>query len=146
MLLCGCFSYVPAQLETVPPGQDVRVYLTRQGLAELPEMPDQSEPFVTGTLVRREEQRVFMRVPVARIQQGFYQSEVGQDISFPAVEIVQLQQRKLNPVGTGFLIAGTAAATTALVFVIMDAFRGEDPDDPPVVDEIRIPFFSLPVR
>lgn len=146
MLLCGCFSYVPAQLETVPTGQDVRVYLTRQGLAELPEMPDQDEPFVAGTLLRREEQRVFIRVPVARLQQGFYQTQVGQDISFPAGEIVQVQRRKLNPVGTGFLVAGTAAAATGVVLLILDAFRGEDPNGPPPTEEIRIPFFSVTVR
>ena len=33
-LICsGCFTYVPAPLTTVPPGDEVRVHLTREGVA-----------------------------------------------------------------------------------------------------------------
>ena len=30
--LCACYSYVPAEFEAVPLGEDVRVYLTNEGM------------------------------------------------------------------------------------------------------------------
>jgi hypothetical protein len=35
--LAGCYTYVPAEISTVPAGQEVRVYLTRGAVAGLPE-------------------------------------------------------------------------------------------------------------
>src|SRR5918996_1748192 len=99
LVLTGCFSYVPAPLETVPAGSDIRVYVTRQAMADLTEVLEHDGPFLKGTLVRRDDERVFIRVPVAPRQQGFYMSTVGQDVSLPAAEIVQLERRRLDRTG-----------------------------------------------
>ncbi len=145
LILCGCFSYVPAPIETVPAGQDVRVYMSRRGMAELPEELEPNGPFLTGTLIRREEEHLFIRVPVARVQQGFHSTQIGQEISVPTGEIVQVQRRQFNRAGTGLLVVGTAASATAIVFLITKAFASRE-GNPPPIEEIRIPLFSLPVR
>lgn len=145
LFLTGCFSYVPASLETVPAGTDIRVYLTRQGLADLPEPLEQDGPFLTGTLVRREDERVFIRVPIAPRQEGFYTSTFGQDVSLATGEIVQLERRKLDRAGTALLVGGTAAAAGAVIFLIVEAF-GEPGKPEPPEPELRIPLFSIPVR
>src|SRR5262245_36957549 len=95
LLLCsGCFSYVQVPVESVPEGRDVRVYLTREAIAELPDLPEQGGPFLTGRLLRREEQQLFVSVPVALRQEGFYQSQIGQEVGIRVGEIVQLERRR----------------------------------------------------
>jgi hypothetical protein len=145
LILTGCFSYVEVPLETVQTGTDVRVYLTRQGLAELPEVLEDNGPYLKGTLVRQEAERVFIRVPLAPRQQGFYTSTVGQDVCVPAGEIARLQQRTLDRTGTALLVAGTAAAGAAVLFLIMETFGGPDSVDPPE-PELRLRLLTLPVR
>jgi hypothetical protein len=145
LLFTGCFSYVAAPLETVPAGTDVRVYVTRQALADLSELLDPGSPVVRGTLVRREDERVFIRVPVAPRQQGFYVSTVGQDVILPAGEIVQLERRRLDRTGTALLVGGTAVSAAVVVVLIMDAFGRPGRGEPPT-EEIRIPLFSFSVR
>jgi hypothetical protein len=145
LLFTGCFSYVPASLETVPAGTDIRVYLTRQGLANLPEQLEQDRPFLKGTLLRHEDERLFIRVPIAARQEGFYTSSVGQDVSLPAGEIVQLERRRLDRAGTALLVGGTAAAAAAVIVLIIDAFGEPAKPDPPM-PELRVPVFSIPVR
>jgi hypothetical protein len=145
LFLTGCFSYVAAPIETVPAGTDIRVYLTRQALADLPEPLEQDGPVLEGTLVRREDERVFIRVPIAVRQEGFHASTVGQDVSLSAGEIVQLERRRLDRAGTALLVGGTAASAAAVIFLIMDAFGEPGRTDPPV-EEFRIPLFSFHVR
>ena len=41
-LSSGCYGYIPVELEAVPPGEQVLVHLTRQGLADIPELPNLS--------------------------------------------------------------------------------------------------------
>ena len=146
LLLTGCFSYVQAPLETVPAGTDIRVYLTRQGLAELPETLEPNGPFVEGTLVRRDAERLFVRVPLARRQEGFYATTVGQDVSLRTGEIVQLERRKLDHTGTALLAGGTTAAAVAVIVLIMEAFGDAGGPVNPTPEEFRIPLFSLTVR
>jgi hypothetical protein len=146
VFLCGCFSYVQAPVQSVPVGQDVRVYLTREGIAELRDMAESNQPFVRGRLVRREEQQLLVSIPVARQQTGFYSKPIGQEVVIPTLEIVQLERRKLNRAGTGLLVAGTAAATGVLIYTIIDAGRGPGPIGPPGPDEFRRPLFSIPIR
>ena len=145
--LPACFKYLPAEFDAVPPGQSVRVYLTRQGMAAVGDAIDQDAgPFLNGTLQRRDGDRIFVRVPVARRQVGFFAETIGQDIEIRTSDIVQLEHRRLDRVGTGLLVAGTAASAAAVIFLIIDAGGRQDPDDPPIPERRRIPIFSLPIR
>jgi hypothetical protein len=146
LVLCGCFSYVETPIESVPVGEDVRVYLTRQGIAELRELPELDGPFLTGRLLRREEQRLLVSVPIARQQTGFYSAPIGQEVVIPTGEIVQLERRRLNRGGTGLLLAGTAVAAATVVYVIIDSGRQPSPNGPPGPEEFRRPRLSFPIR
>jgi hypothetical protein len=137
---------VQVPVETVPPGLDVRVYLTRQGMADLPDLPDQGGPFLSGRLLRRDDQQLFVSVPVARRQEGFYSSQIGQEVGIRTGEIVQLERRQLNRASTGLFVAGTAVAAATVIFAIIDASRRPDQQLPPGPEEFRVPLFSFPVR
>jgi hypothetical protein len=145
-LLSACFSYVPAEFEAVPAGEDIRIYLTRQGLAELGDIRDEDGPFLKGTLLRREGDRLFVRVPVANRQVGFFTERIGQDVPVRTSEIIQLERRRLDRVGTGLLVGGTAAAAAAVVVLIIKATGREDVIEPPPPDELRIPLLSIRIR
>jgi hypothetical protein len=146
LLLCGCFSYVQVPLDTVPVGEDIRVYVSRQALQELPEMPEGNSPILTGKLIRRENERLFISVPFAQRQEGFFISQIGQEVGVRTGEIVQLEIRKLDHAKTGLFVAGTAAAAAAVVYTIMEAAGRSDNPDPPLPEDFRVLRFSFPMR
>lgn len=149
LVASGCFQYVPAQLETTPPGTGVQVLVTRAGSDELREIMDVdlNAPVVRGTMVEMDDGDVVLDVPVGRLQEGFMASNIDQRVRVPAGEIVSFERRELNGFATGAAI-GAAALGVGLVFAIInDALQGDDGDPPDPPDEFRgvsIPLFSLP--
>ncbi len=133
----GCFNYVPAEIGAVPPGESVRLYLTRAGVDAVNEGGAEealslvSEPVLSGEFVRRTGDDLFLRVPTVRRQIGFHTSQLGQDIRIPASEIVQLERQELSRARTGLLVGGTAAAITGLIVFILNDARQPDSVNPP---------------
>jgi hypothetical protein len=118
----GCFKYVPAPLEALPPGENVRVYVSRNVIQQLEEVGEFSDPVVRGRIVRRSDEELFVWVPIGARQVGFHSTELGQDVRIPLTEIVQLERREVDRLGTGALVAGGIGATAVVLFVIMEAF------------------------
>jgi hypothetical protein len=130
-LVCsGCFTYVPAALETVPPGDEVRVHLTRDGVAaQLAVASSQPDPSVEGTLVGGDRERLVVRVPVARQTTGILTQSLGQDVTIPANRIAQLERRELNRPRTGLAFAGGIGV---LAVMLLSFGQGvPDPELPP---------------
>lgn len=144
LCLTACYHYVPMELGAVPEGEAVRVYLTREGIEALPQLP--ADPILSGTLVRRAADHVLLRVSVAERRAGFHTTRIGQNVRIPAIEVVQLERRELDSVGTGLLLAGTvASAATVILLIMSDARRGTEAPLP-APPEIRVPVFSFPAR
>lgn len=144
----GCFKYVPTELEATPQGENVRIFVTRQGALELAEVReiDGSVPSLTGKLVDREERDVLIQVPVAQRQEGFHSVSLAQTIRVPAGEIISVERRQFDPLGTGLLAGSTAAVGAMVIYLIIEAYGDPPgPDDPPPVDLRRIDLFSIPV-
>ncbi len=147
LLLSGCFSYRQAELEAVPLGENIRVHLTRLGAAALPEIPRQAGPMLRGRIMRNEDGRLLLRVPIAYQQAGVVTRELGRDIEVPVADIVRVETRELDRVRTALSVAGGIG----VVVVLYQAFGGTRSDggapipEPPV-ETIRIPLFHLPLR
>lgn len=143
--LSGCFAYVPAERQSVPEGEEVRVYVTRSVLDDLPaQVPADDGAVLAGRLVQRDEQGLTLRVPVRGRQEGFRRMEIGQNVRVPAGDVVEIQRRELDVLNTGFLLAAAAGAATGAVLMIMDA-SGSPPEDPGTPPElIGVPVFSVP--
>jgi hypothetical protein len=137
---------MPTQVETVPVGQEVRVMLTRQGRFELPEQFDQEGEYISGRIARRDAERLYLNVPVARREQGFFVSQITQEVGVRNGEIVNLQLRKLNRQKTGVFVLGTAAAAAAVIYAIIEASSRSTDDRVPGQEEFRIPILSIPIR
>lgn len=134
----GCFNYVPAEIGAVPPGESVRLFLTREGVNAVNEggaeeaLSFVSEPVLSGEFVRRAGDDLFLRVPTVRRQIGFHTSQLGQDIRIPASEIVQIERQELSKAKTGLLMGGATAAITGLIVFILNEARQPDAINPPV--------------
>jgi hypothetical protein len=122
LLASGCFRYVPVELDAAPAGDEVRVELTRVGFAELPELPNNSGPDLNGTLLRFDNDRLFLRVPVYVRLDGLVTQTVQQELAIPAREVVQLERRELSRMRTGLSIGG-GLATLGVIFL---SFKASD--------------------
>ena len=122
----GCYSYIPSEPAAVPPGQRVRVFVTREALARLGEFPIQEGPILNGTLVRAEPANLVLRLPVATRQTGFNMEVLGQDVFIPNEQVLQIERREVNRPLTGLMtVAGTLAITGLVVMIISGARQGE---------------------
>lgn len=150
LLSSGCFGYVAAELETVPPGQRVRVHLTQDGLDDLVEFAPGLA--MDGTLVRADGERLILRVSVTDQTVGIMTRSLGQDVTIPASRIGRLERRELDRRRT-WLTAGIGAAVAVAMFTSF----GEgvpNPDLPPVEEDpagftalrAAISLFSISVR
>ena len=124
----GCYSYIPSEPATVPPGERVRVFVTPAALSRLGDFPVQEGPVLNGTMVRAEPANLVLRLPVARRQTGFNMEVLGQDVFIPSDQVLQLERREVNRPLTALLTVGGTAAIAGLVVMIMTGARqGERP-------------------
>ena len=143
----GCFRYTPTQIDAVPPGENVRIYVNRNVVESLGEVSSITEPVLRGRVMRRDATELFLRIPVATRQVGFHSEELGQDVNVRLSDIIAVEQRRLDRIGTGALVAGTAGAAAVVLFVIMEAFgERETTEDCPDCVELLTPLFSIPIR
>jgi hypothetical protein len=151
VLLGGCFSYRTVELVTVPEGEDVRLELTRRAVSTLPEIPKQSGSTLTGTLVRKDDEQIRVRVPIAVRQDGLLTRSLEQEVRIAAGDIVHIERREFNRVRTGVAVLSGAAA----VAVLVGSFLASRPPDPAVPSEeeegsgirlLRFLAFSFSIR
>ena len=137
--LTGCFVYVPAEMQGVAAGETLRVRVSRSASAEIAEVVPGDDPVVRGTLVRREQDRLFLRVPVAMRGDGLARRAITQDVAIPAGEILELERRRKSSGRTALFAVGTAAVVGSVIGLIVTDGRDRviRNDGPP--DEIRIP-------
>ncbi|MBI4520470.1 MAG: hypothetical protein HY701_06510 [Gemmatimonadetes bacterium] len=145
LFLTACFSYVPVEPQVVPPGENVRVYLTRVGMANLGDgLPLDLGAGLSGTLVQQQADRLLLRVPIAVRQEGFHLAPIAQDLWIPAGEILQFERRRFDPVRTGLLVAGGAGLAGTVIATIISNSQGPPDGGPPIIEDLRIPLLSFP--
>ena len=143
----GCYRYTPVAMDAVPPGDAVRVYVSRAAMLDLQEAIPVDNPVLSGRVSRQEGDQLFLRVPVGARQVGFHSAQIDQEVPIPLREITQVERREFNRAGTGALIAGTAGAAAVVIFLIMEAY-GEPTfeEDCTECADMRLPILSVPFR
>ena len=145
--LSGCFKYIPTQLEVAPPGEEVRLLVTRQAGVELSEVTgiDLSRPIIRGEILGREGTELLLNVPVGRRREGFHTLQLKQTIRVPFEEVVRIDRREFSRLNTGLLAAGSVGASILLVQVIIKTFGETEVDNPIDPPEFKFNFFSIPI-
>ena len=143
----GCYNYVPTQVEAAPPGEEVRLHVTRDGARELAEVTDVvgAVPEVRGRVIGRDQSDLLLRVPVVQRWEGMSNSGLGQTIRVPTDEILSVERRELDGVMTAVLVTGGVAAATAVLLGVIEAFGrpSSNPDGPD--PDFFLGLFSIPI-
>lgn len=136
----GCYTYVRVDPASVPTGERLRLVVTPDGARELNEAvgAESPVPAVEGTLDRRDERMLVVRVPVVARQPG--RAAVEQLIRIPEAQVLSAERKELDEWATGALVAGAVGLGVGIVLLIMEAW-GSSIDGPG--DDIDI-LFSVP--
>lgn len=138
LVLSGCYTYTPTDASIAPPGEEVRVLVTRAGQSELAAIvgDNGAAGTIVGVIQSVEDDDLLMSVEVGQRQEGIRRIDMVQTIRVPRGEIISMERREVNRVGTGLMIAGAAALGVGVVFGIIEAFGTGEPGEvePPPVD------------
>lgn len=145
----GCFSYVRTEVDAVPAGEGVRIFLSAEELRQLESeglVDDLSlgSPVVAGTLARHADGRIFLRVPVGSRRVGFHTEALDQELPIRTGGIVQVERRVFNRLGTGLLAAAGAGLIGSVAYLILDGARRPTEVQYPDPDNVRVPLLSIP--
>ena len=147
LVLAGCFNYVPTDFTTVPVGEDIRLVVNRERGPDLSELTLQDDPAPTlqGTLERREDASLIVRIPVGRRAEGFHSVALGQAIQVHPDAIISAELRVLDGFKTAGIIAGMIAGATPLLLLGMDAMSDHAPLPQPDPPDFRMRLISIPI-
>lgn len=140
-LLSGCFRYVPIDPAAAPIGARVRVHLTPTGQIRVAQdIGRRVEATLDGTLAGRPQQRFSLEIPVGTRPDGFFRTDLAQDVQIAPQEVAGFDVRRFSRGRTLLLIGAAAGATASLVATIV-ATTGGGSSGPPLTteSEIRIP-------
>ena len=146
ILATGCFTYRPATLEDLEPGETVRAFLTREQVAELDGVLTAQNRRVTGTVVQTTPERLLVDVAVGITRDNTLARPLRQRIALPAATVLDLEKRTLNGFRTTLVVIGAAGVAAALVAWQIeqgDNSPGRDTRDPP--DAARVPVIRISI-
>jgi hypothetical protein len=144
--LSGCHTYLRTDLRAVPPGQEVRVYLSRAGIIALPEdVQPVNNLYLAGRLESQDADSLMLGVRVGSRDPGVISQDLRQLVKVGAGQVVDVQLRQFSAPRTALTVAGAALGVTLIVGMIFEAVTSEDVGDPNE-DLSRVPVLSLPFR
>ena len=144
----GCYRYIPTRLDVTPPGESLRLTVTRAGAVELNDITEltTAAPILNGDLVRVDESVVLLLVPLEERRMGIHTEALAQTIRIPLGEVLTIERRELDPVRTGLLVSGTVAGAASVIFLILDASGWLTPiDGEGPIEEAMSKLFSFSV-
>jgi len=148
----GCFTWSASDPAAIPVGEQLRVWTTREGGADIVEATgrDLPIPHVEGRLVARESGVLDLRVPIGDPLSPGPSRDLSQIVRIPLSEILSAEERRFSRGRTVAFIGGSTALATVLVVSLMDRFGSGSVIDPgdEVLSRSPIPSASLsfPVR
>jgi hypothetical protein len=142
--LSGCYSWIPVELEAAPAATELRVFMSRRALVDVPEGIPVFGTYVTGRLARQTADSILIQVPVSRTVDAPGALDLRQNVFLPKSEIVDLQYRRLNRGKTVAALVGGGALATAILTVVVSSGGSAEERPGDVPDQIRIPILAFP--
>jgi hypothetical protein len=131
--------YVPVPGGAVPPTEDVRVYLSRRGLADLPEDFTTGRSYVTARWTKATPDSVMLQVPIVRRVDDPNAPDIRQNLFVARTDVVDVRSRRFSGPRSALAIGGAIGAGVAIVTVVLKA-GGNDtltPGEGP--EQLRVP-------
>lgn len=117
----GCYSYVPTRVETVQPGEAVRIRITQEEAERLEPVRLSDLRVMDAVMVRPERDEWLVETTVGRLDPQRGTRPLVQRVSLPLGEILEVEARRRDNLKTG---AAVGAAGVAVGFGIAAALRG----------------------
>lgn len=115
VLATGCYSYVPGRLESVQPGEAVRVRLTREEAERLEPVRISDMRYMDGVVVQRSGSELLVDTHVGSLDPQRGRRALIQRINIPLTEIQEVELRRRDYLKTGAVVGGFALATTVVI-------------------------------
>lgn len=141
----GCYTYVPASLDEVSVGSEVRAHLSRAATDRFRETGVEREA-VNGRLARLDSAQLVIETRAHASTVDLYGSTpLRQPVNLTPQDVVAVSVRRLHKTRTMAAVGLGVAAGVALVGGMLgDWFGGGDEDPTDVIDpnpeELRVPF------
>ncbi len=115
-LSLGCFRYVPATLDTAPLGSHVQALLSTEGQIALRNRIGIDRPLLRGELLDRDGETVLLSVRSTGLADEFGgRQPLHQRVDILKSHSLRIDQRQLDPVRTGGIVAAAGGAATLIL-------------------------------
>ena len=139
----ACYNYVPTEVGAVPPGEDVRFRLSREGAEDLARTLESNEIRVdiSGQYEGMEQGSLLLRVPVVRDPTGA-RPDIQQVVRLSQLDVLTVDRRELSLGKTAAIVGVGAAGVGFLLFNVFEVLddSGRNGDD---MEISLIPLFNL---
>lgn len=120
----ACYSYVPARIDTVGPGEAVRVTITREAAQRMEMALAQQETKIEGEVVGVDPGSLWLNVSTSTRQRGFQFERMAQTVEFDWNETVDIERKVLSKGRTYLAIGAAAAGVTAIAWTALSGETG----------------------
>ena len=121
----GCHKYVPVQVATVDPQEDVRILVTESAAARLSRDLGLYTTSLEGRLRQEEHDSVSISVPVTRIYRGRQMESGWQTLFLGRGEVVRVDRRELSRART---VAAGVGAVAVFALIVNTVVQWVDPN------------------
>lgn len=148
LLATGCYTYVPTRLETVQPGEAVRIRMSPEAAERLEPVRLTDLRIMDGILVEQNSGELFVDTSVGQLDRERGARAFTQRVNVALGEVIEVELRQRDNLKTGALLGGLGvAAGIALVASLQDGGGLVRPDPGGETEDRRTPFvlrFRLP--
>lgn len=150
LLLGGCYSYVPVRLESVEPGQAIRLRVSAEEAERLAPARLTDSRLVDGVLVGAQGDRLLLDTTVGSADPLRGGRTFTQRLDVALGQIFEVELRQKDRLRTGLAVgAGAAAVGVGVAAALTGGFGvrrvdGENPEEdrrgPPITLRLRVPY------
>jgi hypothetical protein len=142
VMAAGCYSYAPTRLDSLQPGQAVRVRLSPEEAERLEPMRRSDTRLMEGTVVDASGNGVTVNTAVTRLDPMSGTRALFQTLDVQPSGIIEVELRERDNLKTGATIGGIAVAVAVgLVAALSGDATSEDPPGTPPIEEAWLPVF-----
>jgi hypothetical protein len=148
LLATGCYSYVPTRLETVQPGEAVRIRMSPEAAERLEPVRLTDLRIMDGILVAQNPSELFVDTSVGQLDRERGGRAFTQRVNVALGEVIEVELRQRDNLKTGALLGGLGVvAGVAIAASLQDGGGLARPDPGGDTEDRRTPFvlrFRLP--